>query len=782
MYEEYFASQVFADIWKDRYQKNGESFEENLHRVADFCGKTPEERREFYKLMKDGKFFPGGRTMSNSGIGSQLTLNNCFVSPQIADDLDQIFDTVRLGALTHQRGGGIGYDFSQLRPSGTPTSNDAIASGPISFANVFNAQTATILQGNRRGANMGVLNIYHPDIEAFITAKSYEAGTLNHFNLSIMVDDKFMYAAEERKNITLHWPVYDEYGHIEEDSAKWKITKSINAGDLWDSIMRHAYDNGEPGIFFYDNMNKDNTLWYDESIVCSNPCAEYLAGTVFGGVYDSSQYGGACNLGSLMLHKFVERPFAKDAELNLYKLGQAIHIAVRFLDNIIDINTFPSIIYENYQKRYRTIGLGYTGLADALVMLGYRYDTQEARRFVSKLTEFIAYSAYSASVELAKEKGAFPGFCSEAFTQSGFLEKHKTSSELDWNLLIANIQTYGIRNAKLLSVAPTGTMSLVYGNNCSSGIEPIFSLEYDRMVKIGGQSEKDVQTITVQDYAYGLYQKMLADCCDVLTNPPFVTALEMSVDDHVKMLAAIAYNVDMSVSKTINVPTDYPYEKCKDIYTACWKSGIKGCTIFRPNAIRQGVLLSHEDDCNNENMTVAPDLVRGEVIHCDDRLVGIKRKLNTGCGSMHLMAWYDPDTQNIMEVFVGRGSSGGCEKNLTAMTRLISAGLRGGIPFEYIVDQLNSCGGCSAYQARRVSKRDTSPGNSCATAIALALTEMQQQIKDVSVDPELILHTDRQKKSEKNEGMSPKCPECGAELSFEGGCNICKSCGWSKCG
>ena len=274
----------------------------------------------------------------------------------------------------------------------------------------------------------------------------------------------------------------------------------------------------------------------------------------------------------------------------------------------------------------------------------------------------------------------------------------------------------------------------------------------------------------------------MADWWDVLVNPPFVTALEMSVDDHVKMLAAIAYNVDMSVSKTINVPTDYPYEKCKDIYTACWKFGIKGCTIFRPNAIRQGVLLSHEDDCNDENMTVASDLARGEVIHCDDLLVGIKRKLNTGCGSMHLMAWYDPDTQNIMEVFVGRGSSGGCEKNLTAMTRLISAGLRGGIPFEYIVDQLNSCGGCSAYQARRVSKHDTSPGSSCATAIALALTEMQQQIKDGSVDPELILHTDEQKKSEKNEGASPKCPECGAELSFEGGCNICKSCGWSKCG
>lgn len=779
--DKHFENQIFESIWKDRYQKNGETFSENLYRVADFCGTTSDEKREFYELMANGKFFPGGRTMSNSGVGTRLTLNNCFVAPQVPDDLDGIFETVRLGALTHQRGGGIGYDFSRLRPSGTPTSNDAVASGPVSFANVFNAQTATILQGNRRGANMGVLNVYHPDIEAFITAKSYEAGILNHFNLSVMVDNKFMEAALARREITLHWPVYDEYGHIEEDEKKWKITRVINAGDLWDSIMRHAYDNGEPGVFFYDNMNQDNNLWYEESIVCSNPCAEYLAGTVFGGDYSPSQYGGACNLGSLMLHKFVENPFTKEAELNLYKLAQAIHTAVRFLDNIIDINTFPSAIYENYQKRYRTIGLGYTGLADALVMLGYKYDTQEARRFVSRVTEFIAYSAYSASVELAKEKGAFPGFCKEAFAQSGFLEKHRPSSELDWNLLIENIQTYGIRNAKLLSVAPTGTMSLVYGNNCSSGIEPIFSLEYDRMVKMGGQSDEDTQKITVQDYAYGLYRRLVSNGCSVVENPPFVTALEMSVDDHIKMLAAIAFNVDMSVSKTINVPTDYPYDKCKDIYVECWRSGIKGCTIFRPNEIRQGVLLTHEDKGEDDTAHM-DELERGEVIRCDDSLVGIKRKLNTGCGSMHLMAWYDPDTRNIMEVFVGRGSSGGCEKNLTAMTRLISAGLRGGIPFDYIVDQLDSCGGCSAYQSRRVSKHDTSPGSSCATAIALALKEMQQQVKDGSI--EISHHEDvvTQDATSISQPSLAVCPECGAELSFEGGCNICKSCGWSKCG
>ena len=269
--DSHFANPIFENIWRDRYQKNGESYEGNLRRVADFCGKTDEERERFCQLMLEGKFFPGGRTMSNSGIGTRLTLNNCFVAPQIPDDLAGIFDMVKLGAVTHQRGGGIGYDFSRLRPAGTPTSNDAIASGPVSFANVFNAQTDTIISGSRRGANMGVLNVYHPDIEQFITAKSYEAGILNYFNLSVMVDDVFMQAARAREEITLHWPVYGDQGEILRDPAQWQITRKVNAGELWDSIMRHAYDNGEPGIFFYDNMNRDNNLWFDETIVCSNP-------------------------------------------------------------------------------------------------------------------------------------------------------------------------------------------------------------------------------------------------------------------------------------------------------------------------------------------------------------------------------------------------------------------------------------------------------------------------------------------------------------------------------
>ncbi len=797
----YFTSPIFENIWHDRYQKDGESYLGSLHRVAKFCSNTEGEFDQFFRLMADGRFFPGGRTMSNAGICDKLTLNNCFVAPQIPDDLGGIFESVKLGALTHQRGGGIGYDFSLLRPAGTPTSNDAIASGPVSFANVFNAQTATILQGNRRGANMGVLNVYHPDIEAFVTAKSYEAGILNHFNLSVMVDNAFMDAAINRKDITLHWPVYDDKGNILTDPYCWKITKVVNAGELWDNIMRRAYDNGEPGIFFYDNMNGDNNLWYDEKIVCSNPCAEYLAGTVFGGNLPSDQYGGACNLGSIMLHRFVRHPFTKQADLDEEALCQTIRTAVRFLDNIIDVNSFPSGIYENYQKRYRTIGLGYTGLADMLAMLGFRYDTVSAISFVSQLTEKIALTAYEASCDLADEKGAFPGLVTAKFVQSGFLTKHCSSGIYSdrWQALVERIKHTGIRNSKILSVAPTGTMSLVYGNNCSSGIEPIFSLEYTRRIKMGGQDEADTQEVTIRDYAYDLYQKFKESGVEMIDDDPFITAQEMTVDDHIRMLAAIAWNVDMSVSKTINVPTDYPFEMCKNIYCKCWELGIKGCTIFRPNPIRKGVLIDKNDEaqsndtkqCDKSCKEDTPSVLhRGEIVCCDDSLIGIKKKLITGCGSMHLMAWFDPVTADIMEVFVGRGSSGGCEKNLTAMTRLISAGLRGGVPLEYILDQLESCGGCSAYVTRRATHKDTSPGSSCATAIAIALREMQKIAYTDTLDVESAEENADLEQENDDETVAdniydidvPKCPECGAELTIEGGCNVCKSCGWSKCG
>ena len=788
-----FTNEILENIWKDRYRKNNESFKDNLRRVANYCGKTDDEKRDFYNIMNKRFFFPAGRTMSNSGIGRSLTLNNCFVAPQLSDDLTDIFQKVELGAKTHQRGGGIGYDFSQLRPNGSPTSNDAIASGAVSFMDVFNAQTATILQGGRRGANMGVMNVYNMDIEEFINAKSYDEGKLNHFNVSVMVDDNFMKAVKNDEDVFLHYPVYNEDGSICNDSSKWKYSKKTNAKELWDLIIKKAYDNGEPGIFFYDNLNRDNNLWYIESIVCSNPCGEYVSGTVYGNnpntkeALDKNDFGGACNLGSLFLHNFVENPFTKDAYFHYDNLLYAIFNAVNFLDSVIDINSFPDKIYENYQKSFRTIGLGITGLANALVMMNMKYNSEDAIKFVDELMNFIAKNTYRASIDLAKKKGQFPLLDREKFVQSGFIQKHMKDDK-EWKEIKDDIIKYGIRNSKMLSVAPCGTLSLTYGNNCSSGLEPIFSLEYDRKVKMGGQSDNNIKIVKMQDYAYGLWKQMKELDKDVsVEEDKFVTAMNMTVDEHIKMLSTIAYHIDMSCSKTINVPTSYSFEETKGIYESCYNLGVKGCTIFRPNDIRQGILISNE----NKEVVKKEDAIipRGVIIKADDNCVGRKRTLYTGCGTLHCEAFFDPINGSLLETYFSKGSSGGCNNFMIGLSRMISLASRAGVDIYTIVDQLDSCGTCPSYAVRRATKHDTSKGSCCPVAIGNALLDMYNEVHndifelEYDIEQRVDTITETKKKDLENVNVKSKtaCPECGEELTFEGGCMTCKSCGWTKC-
>lgn len=778
-----FVNEVLENIWKDRYRKNNESLDDNFKRVARYIAKDENEYRLFYDIMKNVLFLPAGRTMSNSGIGRDLTLNNCFVAPQIADELSDIFDKVKLGACTHQKGGGIGYDFSQLRPAGTPTSNDAIASGALSFMDVFNAQTATILQGNRRGANMGVMNIYNPDIEEFICAKSKEEGRLNHFNVSVMVDNDFMEAAEADKTIFLHHPVYDESGRILKDESKWKIKKEVSAKRLWNLVIEKAYENGEPGVFFYDNLNNDNNLWYIENIVCSNPCAEYLSGTVYGEnpisheKLDKNEYGGACNLGSLFLHNYIHNPFTQSAYIDYDELKRVIKIAIRMLDNIIDINNFPDKIYENYQKSFRTIGLGITGLADALAMLNIKYNSNVAQCFTFDLMNFIAKNVYRASIELAKEKGSFPYLDKDKYVQSGFLQKHVNMPDEEWNDIVEDIKVYGIRNAKLLSVAPTGTLSLTFGNNCSSGLEPIFSLEYERKVKFGGQDEENANIVKMRDFAYGEWLKIKDRPECVVTEDVFITALDMKVNEHLAILSSIAWNTDMSCSKTINVPESYSFWDTKEIYTKCHKAGIKGCTIFRPNPIRKGILYSDATTSKNSGTAITKELSlpRGYIIKADDNCIGMKRTLKTGCGTLHCEAFFDPSNGDLLETYFSKGSSGGCNSFMIGLSRMISLASRTGCDIYSIVDQLKSCGSCPSYAVRSAVNKDTSKGSCCPVAIGNALLNMYETYrKEIDMD-------EPEENIENSISENKKCPDCGEPLDFEGGCNICRSCGYTKC-
>ena len=780
-----FVNEVYESIWKDRYQKNGESYDDQLWRVADFIATAEGDcasykwAEKFFIIMKEGYFFPAGRTMSNAGIGEKLTLNNCFVAPIVGNSMEQIFDAVKLGAMTHKAGGGIGYAFSNLAPNGYRTRNDAIASGPVSFMDVFNAQTATVQQGSRRGANMGMLSVYHPDILEFIHAKSDTEGRLNHFNLSVVVDDAFMHLVVENGQVQLHWPIYDEKGNkLQPDKWDEQFTKSVPARDIWNEIMQMAYDNGEPGVFYEDNANNRNPAWYVERIVCSNPCAEYLAGTI--NAADPSQYGGACNLGSLFLHNFVKNPFTKQAHLDTDALRDTISIAVRMLDDIIDVNKFPDKIYENYQKGMRTIGIGITGLADMLAMLGMKYDSQEARDYVESLMQMITNAEYYASVQLAKEKGCFP-LCEP--------DKHMRGNYVTDTLestLIEDIAKYGIRNAKIQAVAPCGTISMVFGNNCSSGIEPIFSLSYDRKVKIGGQDDKDVKIVKMMDYAYYLYHKLKDEGkqLDFDEHDIFPTALNMSVDDHVAMLAIISKYTDMSVSKTINVPTEASFDEVKDIYIQCWKKGIKGCTIFRPNAIRQGILLTENKDDESKPETSSTILPRGSIIEPSNDLIGKKRKIQTGCGSLHVLAFFDPIDGNLQEVYFNKGSTGGCANFMTGLSRMVSLLCRAGVDIMTIKDQLDSTGVCPSYATRKATHHDTSKGSCCPMAIGNALVEMYNEMQSELDDK------DDEEKPVKKTPVEPikdvnmrqqLCPECGEPLVFEGGCCTCKSCGYTKC-
>lgn len=789
-----FNNETSKSVWNDRYKKNNETLEENFRRVAKFCAKTPEEEEQFFDLMDKGYFYPAGRTMSNAGVGKNLTLNNCFVASQIKDSYDDIFGKVKLGAITHQRGGGIGYDVSQLRPKGSPTSNGSIASGAVSFLDVFNAQTETTIQGSRRGANMGVMNVYNLDIENFIEAKAADANKLNHFNLSVMVDDDFIAAVRKNKDIWLHHPVYNDEGKIENDESKWLYKKQVSARAIWDKIMQRAYDNGEPGVFFYDNLNKDNTLWYIENIVCSNPCAEYLAGTVYGNnpitgePLDSSEFGGACNLGSLFLHNFVVHPFTKRAYIDFDKMKEAIYVAVKMLDNIIDVNAFPNEVYENYQKNFRTIGLGFTGLGDTLAMMNLKYNTQPARVFTDSLVEFIAFNAYKASVELAKERGSFPFLNREKFVQSGYILKHCKEKDSSWRELKEDILKYGIRNAKILSVAPTGTLSITFGNNCSSGLEPIFSLEYDRKVKVGGQTDDKIHIIKMRDYAYGLWCDMKDNPENIVKKDVFVTALEMSVDDHVDMLGVIAKHIDMSCSKTINVPEDYSFEDTKNIYMKCHELGIKGCTIFRPNSLRSGILLTDNDKKSNVNNTdtTSGKLGRGMIIKVDNNSIGKERHLTTGCGSLHCAAFFDPDSGELLETYLSKGSSGGCQSNLAAVSRLMSLAARAGVDVYTIVDQLKSCMACPSYAVRTATKHDTSKGNSCPVAVGNALIDMYKEIQNEIFDNDSDDDDDDDVvvtpvKKPIGKVSKSTCPECGDTMVAEGGCLQCKSCYYTKC-
>ncbi|MEO3415485.1 adenosylcobalamin-dependent ribonucleoside-diphosphate reductase [Roseovarius sp. CAU 1744] len=559
-----FAAPIAEQIWNMKYRytpsdgANGDqSVEDSWRRIARALA-VVEDKPEawedtFYAALEDFKFLPAGRITSGAGTGRAVTLFNCFVMGTIPDDMSGIFDALREAALTMQQGGGIGYDFSTIRPKGAEVRGvGADASGPLSFMDVWDAMCRTIMSaGSRRGAMMATMRCDHPDIEDFVGAKA-DAARLRMFNLSVLITDAFMEA------VRADGPWELQFGG--------KVYHTIQARDLWNRIMQATYDFAEPGVIFIDRINQANNLNYVEEIAATNPCGEQPLPPY-----------GACLLGSINLARLVWHPFEEGAHVCQTELNALVTTAVRMMDNTVDASRFPLEAQAREAEAKRRIGLGVTGLADALLMLGLRYGSDEAARQTSDWLRAIARAAYLASVELAKEKGAFPLFDAEPYLASG------TMQGMDEDVREA-VAEHGIRNALLTSIAPTGTISL-YAGNVSSGIEPVFAYSYTRKVlqKDGSRTEEEVV-----DYAVQLYREKFGDAAELPDY--FVNAQTLSPSDHVKMQAAAQKWVDSSISKTINCPEDISFEAFKDVYLQAWDSGCKGCTTYRPNDVTGSVL------------------------------------------------------------------------------------------------------------------------------------------------------------------------------------------------
>ena len=576
--------EVCREVLIEKYAKGNEtSIDEVRRRVARaLSAAEPEERRSqwerrFQQALEDG-FIPAGRINSAAGIRMQATLINCFVQPvgdsisELVDGRPGIYTALQEAAETMRRGGGVGYDFSSIRPKGAEVKGThSRASGPVSYMRVFDRSCETVESaGARRGAQMGVLRCDHPDVEEFIHAK--DKGELTNFNISVGVTDIFMQAVESDAEVELTHKATPgreqiEAGASQCEDGSWTYCK-VSARALWDQIMRSTYDHAEPGILFLDRMNRDNNLNYCETIESTNPCAEQPLPPY-----------GCCCLGSIDLTRFVKDEFSEHASFDFAGLGKVVEVSVRMLDNVLEVTAWPLEQQHQEAMAKRRVGLGFTGLGDALIMLRLRYDSAEARGMASAISQSMRDYAYRASIALARERGAFPLFNADLYLSGGNFAARLPDE------IKAQIRKHGIRNSHLLSIAPTGTISLAFADNASNGIEPPFSWTYTRKKRMADGSLKE---FPVEDHAWRRYRATGADMGDL---PPwFVTALELSASAHEEMVAAVAPFVDTSISKTVNVPEDYPYGEFQDLYFKAWKSGLKGLATYRPNSVLGSIL------------------------------------------------------------------------------------------------------------------------------------------------------------------------------------------------
>lgn len=750
-------------IWQNKYQHNNETFDEWLDRVTG-------GNEEYKQLIIEKKFLPAGRILSNRGLhkeGLKVTYSNCYVQTPPEDNIESIFDCAKGLARTFSYGGGVGIDISKLAPKGAKVNNTAKeTSGAVSFMDLYSLVTGLIGQNGRRGALMISIDCDHPDLEEFIELKT-DLDKVTKANISVKITKEFMDAVKNNTDYTLSF-TRTETGETTE--------KVVKAKEVFKKLCLANWDFAEPGMLFWDEITYWNLLSNNDEFEYAgvNPCAE-----------EPLPAGGSCLLGSINLAEFVK----EDKTFEFVEFIKTTKTAVRFLNEILDegLALHPLDIQQETVRDWRQIGLGIMGLADMLIKMEIPYGSKESIEICDSIGYKMIQFALESSAELAKEYGTYPKYNNKVLATE-FLKYNMTYTES------TIINKYGLRNSQLLTCAPTGTLSTMLG--ISGGIEPIFANYYTRKTESlhGEDVFYKVYTPIVDKY---MKEHGITDDADL---PPwFVTSGDINYEDRIAMQSVWQSHIDASISSTINLPQEATVEDVENIYILAHEKHLKGVTIYRSGCKREGILVTEDQSVDEDmNVEISPEicsfsneievLPRGYILEADDDAIGKKRKLITGCGSLHCSAFFDPVTGDLLETYLSKGSSGGCNNFMIGLSRMISLAARGGVPIESIIDQLNSCGTCPSYAVRRATNGDTSKGSCCPIAIGNALKDMYDEMQSelcsndfedstvyemlekLASDSEYVVST-----------TSVPCPQCGEPLVFEGGCNSCKACGHSDC-
>ena len=774
--KDWLTSDLSVNIYENKYRHDDETLDEFLERVTN-------GDKEIQQLILEKRFTYGGRILANRGLqkeGRKITYSNCYVLAPPEDNIESIYETCGKLARTFSASGGVGIDISKLRPKGAPVNNAAkTTSGAVSFMSTFSQVAEVIGMNGRRAAEMISIDVSHPDIEDFVDIKT-DLNAVTKANISVKINKDFINAVEKKEKYACKFTL--------EDGST--IVKYIDADKLMDKIAKNNHSMGEPGVLYWDRIQNYNLIQHFEDFEYAgvNPCAE-----------ESLPAGGSCLLGSINLSEFILNPFTRNAKFDYDTFAKVVKKAVFALNDVLieGLPLHPLKEQRESVAKYKQIGLGIMGLADALIKLGITYGSSESLLIIENIGTVLLYNALISSNEYAKIEGntPFDNYDADKIFNSDIIQN-----------LIKNLNYYeviklktaiqeGLFNSQLLTIPPSGSIANLF--NTSFGMEPNFAFKYTRKT----------ESLHDENVYYTVEPKIVEDYRKVTGNKGelpdyFITTHQLDPFNRVDVQATIQKYIDASISSTVNLPESATVEEVKAIYLYGAEKGVKGLTIFRNNCERMGILTVDDNKEKEEGLTPvekAKSLLNfGDTILVDDSVIGIKRKLKTGCGSLHCTFYFCPETGELREVFLDKGSSGGCLSLLNAMSRLASLCARKGAPVEEIADQLQSVLVCPSYAVAKYKDKNTSKGSSCASAVAIALLDAHEQFKeefiDFDDDTEIEIKTVKKTQPVKAKITSVKkvenseedyymtCPECGekALLKTEG-CVSCMNCSWTRC-